>query len=193
MSEHQNGLNAAPTGLSQSELESYGSLIGERFNIYDEDDCPDVHSLVKNLGGSIDYKQGYMGCNILSVRGKEDFTVHTGHLTFLATDRVTIGIALGHYLLHYLTPKRYQEEETKYTEYDYYGSHKALSLEALTFARGLLLPEDRFVKRYEANGSFEFFPKDKTAYLKWDYIEHRAVKLGINKEGAPHVTVTQSS
>lgn len=193
MSEHQNGLAASSTGLDQLEIETYGSLIGERFHIYDENDRPDVHSLVKTLGGAIDYKQGHMGCNILSVRNKEDFTVHTGHLTMLATDRVTIAIALGHYLLHYLTPKRYKAEETQYTEYDYYGVHKPLSLEALTFARGLLLPEDRFIKRYEANGSFDFFPKDETAHLKWDYIEHRAVKLGINKEGASHVKVTKSS
>lgn len=189
MSEHQDGLNGSPTGLSQAELEAYGSLIGERFEIYDEDDRPGVHSLVEILGGSIDYNQGY-GFNILSVRDKEDFTVHTGHLTALATDRVTIGIALGHYLLHYLTPKRYKAEDTQHTEYNYYGSHRKLSIEALTFARGLLLPEDRFVKRYEANGSFNFFPEDETAHLKWDYIEHRAVKLGINKEGAPHVQVT---
>jgi predicted transcriptional regulator len=110
----------------------------------------DLFQVVKNLGGTVSYRDFFdpeeSDSGSLEVSGRGNFKIYISHDTSEERDRFTIAHELGHYILHYILPKKIGEMKV-----DRYGSNR-IEWEANWFAAAFLMPRDSFVSEYRQLG-----------------------------------------
>lgn len=138
-----------PTTYRKAQIEDFGSLVAEQLGYQPSGD---IESVVKALGGVIEWENPFDGFNssqrphdesiIIEDIGK--FTIFLPAHTSLERDRFTIAHELGHYLVHYWQKRKENKilagEKMAATRY---GSDR-VEWEANWFAAGFLMPKNRF-------------------------------------------------
>lgn len=132
-----------PAWLTNEAIGHYAEQVGENAGIYDANGRADIDTLLRRLGGMVQYATDDES---LHVRGRGDFTVFIPHFTSSRRDRFTVAHELGHYFLHYLHPK---SEGTK--SFGRGGRDRA-ETEANVFASALLMPAEKFKVAHRAVG-----------------------------------------
>lgn len=104
----------------------------------------DLVDVLRKLGGRIAYHD-VPGSDSGScfIESEGDFTIYLAHDTSIARDRFTIAHEIGHYILHYLLPKKKMGADPGPTMAYRYGSERA-EWEANWFAAAFLMPEKAF-------------------------------------------------
>jgi Zn-dependent peptidase ImmA (M78 family) len=134
----------AAVKMSHDAIRSYAERIGEYHDIYDDLGLADVTSLVKKLGGQIEYDDGG---EALHVYGPGDFVIHLPRVTSARRDRFTLAHELGHYFLHYRVPKLDGPESFGR------GDRNLLETQANVFASSILMPEEDFTRAWREESS----------------------------------------
>lgn len=124
-----------PSTLSYAAIGDYAERVGDHHKIYDESGCADVRSLVRTLGGRVEYAETNES---LHVNERGNFTIYLPPFTSGRRDRFTIAHELGHYYLHYLHQER--DGTQAYSR----GARNVAETQANVFASSLLMPEDAF-------------------------------------------------
>ncbi|QCR44235.1 XRE family transcriptional regulator [Curtobacterium sp. SGAir0471] len=129
-----------PAPLPHAQIRDWAERVGEHYKIYGSSGHADLDTLIKSLGGSIDYRDGEES---LRVRARRDFTIYLPHMTSARRDRFTQSHELGHYFLHYLLPAR--EGDMGFGR----GARNGAETQANVFASSLLMPESHFRRVHE--------------------------------------------
>jgi len=107
--------------------------------------------IVDKLGGKISYHDFWSledsTSGSIRIDGEGNFEIFLAAHTGPARDRFTIAHEIGHYILHYLWPKR-RGENIGPLQAARYGTGR-VEYEANWFAAGFLMPEDLFRESFE--------------------------------------------
>ncbi|MCG5242715.1 ImmA/IrrE family metallo-endopeptidase [Azospirillum doebereinerae] len=106
----------------------------------------DLFDALEKLGGRLSYKDfsgfGETDSGSLVVHGEGNFEVNLAKNTSPTRDRFTIAHEIGHYVLHFLWPRKQKIEITNMIA-ERYGSDRT-EWEANWFAAAFLMPENEF-------------------------------------------------
>lgn len=134
---------ALESGLSNQSIAAYAAKVGNRYGIYDANGRADIESLLRQLGGSIEYHDGPESLKISTPR---QFTVYIPSFTSARRDRFTVAHELGHFFLHYIYLRKNGPDT-----FTRAGTNRA-ETEANVFASNLLMPEQSYRAAFEAHG-----------------------------------------
>jgi Zn-dependent peptidase ImmA (M78 family) len=129
-----------PSSLSYAAIREYAERVGDHYDIYDRVGTCDVRTLVRHLGGTVEYKDTPESSH---VDAKGRFVIYLPHETSSRRDRFTIAHELGHYFLHYLHPGR--KSPLTFGR----GQRNVAETQANVFASSLLMPAAKFRKQFE--------------------------------------------
>ena len=135
------------SGLSKAAVSDLGEHVAKQLNFEPGDDIFDV---VTRLGGEIHYQDFWeldQASGSVVIDGESDFKIYLAKHTSVERDRFTIAHEIGHYVVHFLWPRKHGETITKLAAARY-GSDRA-EWEANWFAAAFLMPVDAFTKAAE--------------------------------------------
>lgn len=131
-------------GLSRSQVETLAESIAKQLRF---EPGADLVPVVTRAGGRITYSEfrdlSESDSGSLEVHAEQDFDIFLSHTTSPTRDRFTIAHELGHYILHFLLPRKFQNGQPKNLRATRYGSDRT-EWEANWFAAAFLMPAAKF-------------------------------------------------
>jgi len=117
----------------------------------------DLEPILKRLGGRLVIKDFWdlenTDSGSIEIDGPGKFDIYVSNLTSALRDRFTIAHEIGHYVLHYLYPRKNGEELTKVFATRYIDAeNQREEWEANWFAASFLMPEEKFKAAYGRHG-----------------------------------------
>jgi Zn-dependent peptidase ImmA (M78 family) len=158
--EEQGFAKVEASGLTKQQVSSLAEGLVRKLN-YEQGS--DIAEVVKMLGGRLSYKDfwdiGSKESGSIKIHGEGNFDIYIASHTSGERDNFTVAHEIGHYVLHYLWPRK-QGKTLKKAYATRYGSDRA-EWEANWFAAAFLMPEAAYKKSYqENNGNFVLIASD---------------------------------
>lgn len=133
-----------PSWLTKKSVYSLAESVAKQISFAED---RDIEKAVSQLGGEILYKD-FWDPNLndsgsLEVDSDGRFRIYISTTTSIRRDKFTIAHELGHYVLHYLWPKKKANKDMPPIRVNRYGSDR-IEWEANWFAAAFLMPENEF-------------------------------------------------
>lgn len=143
---------AVESRLSKPQVYKFAESIAQQLNFAAGDD---IHALVEKMGGSVQIEDTLLSdperTGSLYVESPAKFRIVVPSHTSPERDRFTVAHELGHYVMHYLWPKKKNPQFPDRVVAFRRGSDR-IEWEANWFAAAFLMPEGSFRTTFTSKG-----------------------------------------